>query len=759
MDAPRSPVSPSWEVAAGKPALDHAHSPRSAEECSFREACPFAIGLFLVLVVTLTLLVTSLAWAGSAQAQTTGLDAVPIGGFQPWVAFTLTNEFSNENQDDLFFVADVDSTFNPSRAMPNAGSPLYEIGLLDSGSQVNLLTDSATTRFDLAGQGFTGTELIEAVGVSGSEFLTVQDPLGIFTAGLQHAAPGSGGTVTVADTTTLRGLKSNAPASAPAGSVLPNVIGLPMMTTHTTVIRNSQPQFIEQGDETFRAPAVEFLPLDAAIPADFSRRAALGLEVNATFGTTEPLYVFNVGNAINGEALHENPSTPTAVGGAFFTDIDIANEGTTRTAEVFFDTGAQVSVVNELLAAQLGFDVVNDEPDFIVPILGVGGAQSDIPGFIAESLTVPAVGGNFTATNVPIVVLENVPNPLGVGILDGILGTNVFWDRDLVIDPTGDRLWISDPVTTDVVWDGGADDYDNGLKWSVDRRPVVTDVVTIQGSATVDMDTDAQVYRMLVGGSAAATPSVLDVGVQRFEVFTDLQIAQNGTVQAFDGGVVSTQQINIGDGGTLTGAGTFIGDTITNAGSVRPLQGTEMTLVGTYQQEDTGSFEYLDVKVVVEGSASLAGTLDLAGATALPTPEAYGEAVVLLEADQVLGRFDTIDNLQFGDGFAWVVSYTADAVLATVALYGDANLNQQVEQGDLNAVLTNWGASGQQWATGDFSGDGVVDQVDLNAVLNNWGSTVAPSFAGFTVPEPAAALPLLGAAGLLKRRRSLARVA
>ncbi|CAN0453643.1 unnamed protein product, partial [Ectocarpus fasciculatus] len=101
------------------------------------------------------------------------LDAVPIGGFQPWVAFTLTNEFSNENQDDLFFVADVDDTFNASRSLPSANNPIYEVGLLDSGSQVNLLTDTATTRFDVVGQGFGGTELIEAVGVSGSEFLTV----------------------------------------------------------------------------------------------------------------------------------------------------------------------------------------------------------------------------------------------------------------------------------------------------------------------------------------------------------------------------------------------------------------------------------------------------------------------------------------------------------------------------------------------------------------------------------------------------------
>ncbi|MEM8782914.1 MAG: retropepsin-like aspartic protease [Planctomycetota bacterium] len=757
MESRRSPVSPSWEVAAGDPVLDHAQPPRSAEECSFREACPFAIGLFLVLVVAITLIVTTLAWAGEARAQS-GLNDVPIGGFQPWVAFTLTNEFSNENQDDLFFVADVDSTFNPSRSLPNAGNPIYEVGLLDSGSQVNLLTDAATTRFDLAGQGFTGTELIEAQGVSGSEFLTVQDPLGIFTAGLQQAASGVGsGAVAVADTTTLRGLKSNAPASAPPGSVLPNVIGLPMMSTHTTVIRNSQPQFVSHQGETFRAPAVEFLDLGDPIPSDFTRRAALGLEVNSTFGTTEPLYVFNVANALNGDPLHENPSTPTAVGGAFFTDIDIQNAGTTRTAEVFFDTGAQVSVVNELLAAQLGFDVVNDEPDFTVPIIGVGGAQTDIPGFVADSLTIPAVGGNFTATDVPIVVLENVPNPLGAGILDGILGTNVFWDRDLVIDPAGDRLWISDPVTNTLTWGSTTflGDWDDPNDWVEDRVPEATDLVSIVGNAGQTQFIRAtgavgnEVYRLAIGAVDAASAVTLAVRSSRLDVFTTIEITEHGELQLISPDL-SAQQINI-DGGVLSGSGLAVAD-VRNAGTVEVSNGGGLTLRGSYEQFSEGAIDYRDGTLNIEGTASLDGVFDATDINVFGV-DAYSPFDLLAATDGVGGRFAAILGTNFGDGFGLAVAYEQDAVVGVVALFGDANLDQQIEQGDLNAVLNNWGLSGQTWATGDFTGEGFVDQADLNAVLNNWGGTAAPDFQGFTVPEPATGLFAL-AGGLFWRRRA-----
>ncbi len=95
-----------------------------------------------------------------------------------------------------------------------------------------------------------------------------------------------------------------------------------------------------------------------------------------------------------------------------------------------------------------------------------------------------------------------------------------------------------------------------------------------------------------------------------------------------------------------------------------------------------------------------------------------------------------------------------EAVVA--ALTGDYDGSGQVEQGDLDIVLQNWG-------TGTFTGDeaalvgggpfdGTVDQNELDGVLQNWGSTAAPDFAGSAVPEPAA-LAVLGSLGVLGLRR------
>ncbi len=94
---------------------------------------------------------------------------------------------------------------------------------------------------------------------------------------------------------------------------------------------------------------------------------------------------------------------------------------------------------------------------------------------------------------------------------------------------------------------------------------------------------------------------------------------------------------------------------------------------------------------------------------------------------------------------------------ATGGVNGDYDDSGQVEQGDLDIVLQNWG-------TGTFTGnesnlvgggpfDGTVDQNELDGVLQNWGSTSAPDFAGSAVPEPAT-LALMGGIGLLFARRA-----
>ncbi len=92
-------------------------------------------------------------------------------------------------------------------------------------------------------------------------------------------------------------------------------------------------------------------------------------------------------------------------------------------------------------------------------------------------------------------------------------------------------------------------------------------------------------------------------------------------------------------------------------------------------------------------------------------------------------------------------------------LEGDYNDSGQVEQGDLDLVLTNWGSdTDQSGIPAGWDNDlpsGLIDQAELDGVLLNWGNAVAsPDFGGSPVPEPGAlGLLAAGAAGLTAMRR------
>jgi hypothetical protein len=113
------------------------------------------------------------------------------------------------------------------------------------------------------------------------------------------------------------------------------------------------------------------------------------------------------------------------------------------------------------------------------------------------------------------------------------------------------------------------------------------------------------------------------------------------------------------------------------------------------------------------------------------------------------GEFDLTDDgvVDQDDVDEWVFNIVPIGEnIGTV--YGDFNLDGEVNAGDLALLATNYGLVGTWgWATGDGNGDGNVDAGDLAMLATNYGTVVHP------VPEPVTlSLLAVGGAALLRRR-------
>ncbi len=135
-----------------------------------------------------------------------------------------------------------------------------------------------------------------------------------------------------------------------------------------------------------------------------------------------------------------------------------------------------------------------------------------------------------------------------------------------------------------------------------------------------------------------------------------------------------------------------------------------------------------------------------------------GDTFDVFDFTAATGGFATLDLPTLAAGLSWNTSnlLTTGVLSVAAALVGDYNGSGQVEQGDLDLVLQNWGVNTDtQGIPPGWTNDppeGIIDQAELDKVLVNWGSNAAPDFSNRPVPEPAAALLVLTGLALTTRR-------
>jgi hypothetical protein len=456
-------------------------------------------------------------------------------------------------------------------------------------------------------------------------------------------------------------------------------------------------------------------------------------------------------------------------------NVNLANSGSNlNNASFFFDTGADVSVLSELTALQLGIDVQLDEPDFTVAVIGSGGAKGDVPGYFLDTFTIQAIGGSVTATNVPVIVLDVADPSNSANIVPGIVGTNLLAGRNVVIDPVpslgaggSPSLYISDPVTVQRSWTSTATSgaWTTAGNWN-GAAPTILSIVDLRnivpfGNQEVTLPTTAEAWEVNVSGDAIRDEMMLRVqDGAKLTTFAGINIEQFGTVR-LENATLDAQYVEI-LGGTLegighihTGSGPIDGQVENRNGRVSPgLPGNSnigtLNIAGRFANGHDGivwmqlgftSSGVTTDRIAVDGAVNLDGTLDVGMlANGAPIAPQLGQSFSLITGEAIAGEFSSVLLPSLAADKMWQLTYGETSLDLKVTIPGDFDGDWTVDAADL-AVWQ------EDYATSSYLG------ADLLAWQRNLGMSITPLAAA--IPEPAAAtLAGVALAGIVLRRRT-----
>jgi predicted aspartyl protease len=379
--------------------------------------------------------------AAGILVQTIDVNSPPVAGFTPWIAISVTNARSSEDDYAGVPVSYVTGSY-PSGV--NADTD-FIIGVYDTGASGHVFGyANAQTLGFFRGSLVTKNETTIS-GVTGSVDASISYPLGVFINGLHAINIDTlklNRTGMVGETNVAVMVGQN-PGTSPD---LLTAVGSPMSVYYTAVFYNDQPITLTLRGIEYTGPDIRvYEDGDPCIPA-FSNTIPLELR---PLGGVSVMYMppidlglgwddLNLDDILNGDfgtSSTPAPSSPSIIMGNssqslfFVSSVDLydGNDFALDKNRFMLDTGAQVSVIGSRIAARLRINPAKS--DFDVEIEDVTGELLTYPGFFIDKIELPALGNWATFRNVPVVLLD-VSSPEG-GTLDGIIGMNLFSNFNL----------------------------------------------------------------------------------------------------------------------------------------------------------------------------------------------------------------------------------------------------------------------------------------------------------------------------------------
>src|SRR3990172_3009281 len=370
-----------------------------------------------------------------------------LTGFPPLVAVTTSDRRRSVFEDD---------PYSHDLQFSYVGSPLHApanqnivVGFLDSGAAVDLLAGSSRGILGVTGSRVTDNTM-ELGGVGGSFFAPVSQPIGVFLAGL--GSIDEGGLLDLNDVVghTNVSVVAADPIECGNGEVVTALIGMPFLTFFNSVIRVDTPRRATVNGVEYLGPDVQIQDVLDPIP---EYPHAFAMEFGALLPALGAAFMQDLDDPLNvvpGSATSLSLIPGSFVtGGAFFVDVQVLQGepgplNPAQTLRMMVDTGAQSSIISGAAAANLNLPF---EPDFEVEACGVGGLEVGVPGYYIDFVQVNAFNGPLRWSRAPFIMLD-LPSPEG-GTLDGILGMNFFWDRNVIFEPSltlSSFFHVSNPI-------------------------------------------------------------------------------------------------------------------------------------------------------------------------------------------------------------------------------------------------------------------------------------------------------------------------